>query len=71
MIEALNMPVILLALANGIRQWRSRTVRRPSIQCSATAPEMASASRMAGIVSASIMGRVPSFPLVGLGGASG
>jgi hypothetical protein len=29
MIEALNMPVILLALANGIRQWRAMREREP------------------------------------------
>ena len=29
MIEALTMPVILLALANGIRQWRAMRERQP------------------------------------------
>jgi len=29
MIEALTMPVILLALANGIRQWRAMHERQP------------------------------------------
>ena len=29
MIEALTTPVILLALANGIRQWRAMRERQP------------------------------------------
>ena len=29
MIEALTMPVILLALANGIRRWRAMRERQP------------------------------------------
>ena len=29
MIEVLTMPVILLALANGIRQWRAMRERQP------------------------------------------
>ena len=29
MIEALTMPAILLALANGIRQWRAMRERQP------------------------------------------
>jgi hypothetical protein len=29
MIEALTMPVLLLALANGIRQWRAMRERQP------------------------------------------
>ena len=29
MIEALTIPAILLALANGIRQWRAMRERRP------------------------------------------
>ena len=29
MIEALAMPVLLLALANGIRQWRAMRERQP------------------------------------------
>jgi hypothetical protein len=40
-----------------------RSSARSNSAVTVTAPEMASASRMAGIVSASIMGRVPSVPI--------